>query len=291
MRTRLLIATVALVATGCGAQPLDVTDQPPDAGSAGEFRWSFDGELLSGIPDCRLAEAVDSDDALAPEDEALGEHVVAAIGPSAERGPLVAVDEAGDSERTFVGARFLDPPDGESEVALWIIEASDPPGAVNDLAASVSGLALISMDDPTADGSALAYDCAHVVADRLYPRPDDPPPTMRPDLLVLEPDRAAPGEIVEMRFPEETMRGIAFHLDRRVGDEWQTTHWLTSDGAGGEPSWVHVGTEGVGWPDIGVMGPGPDRIEVPADAPAGEHRVCTANAGENFCVPLEILEE
>lgn len=46
----------------------------------------------------------------------------------------------------------------------------------------------------------------------------------------------------------------------------------------------------VGWPDVGVAGPGPDRIEIPADAPTGEYRVCTANAREDFCAPIEIVE-
>ena len=41
-------------------------------------------------------------------------------------------------------------------------------------------------------------------------------------------------------------------------------------------------------PDIGVGGPGPDRVPIPEVAQPGEYRICTGNAGVNFCTPIEI---
>jgi len=33
---------------------------------------------------------------------------------------------------------------------------------------------------------------------------------------------------------------------------------------------------------------GPDRVALPGDLQSGEYRVCTANAGDEFCAPLTI---
>ena len=63
---------------------------------------------------------------------------------------------------------------------------------------------------------------------------------------------------------------------------------MTSDANGGEPLTVPVGTEGYGYPDAGIGGPGPDRVLVPEDAEPGAYRICTANAGDDFCAPLQV---
>ncbi|MGQ0608815.1 MAG: hypothetical protein ACT4OQ_10190 [Chloroflexota bacterium] len=42
-------------------------------------------------------------------------------------------------------------------------------------------------------------------------------------------------------------------------------------------------------PTIGVGGPGPDRMSIPETVEVGEYRICTGNAGENFCTPIEII--
>jgi len=121
------------------------------------------------------------------------------------------------------------------------------------------------------------------------PAPEpEPDPAMRPELLIIEPAEASAGELLALLFPEETMRGIAFHLDRSDGDGWTTTYLMTSDGNGSEPATVPVGTEGYGWEDVGVGGLGPDHVRLPGDATTGSYRVCTANALDDFCAPLEI---
>ena len=56
--------------------------------------------------------------------------------------------------------------------------------------------------------------------------------------------------------------------------------------------WFVAGEEEeVGVPAIGITGPGPDRVVIPPDATPGTWRVCTADAGENVCVRIEITSQ
>ena len=122
------------------------------------------------------------------------------------------------------------------------------------------------------------------------PAPANPDAEMRPDLLVIEPAKAAPGDVVALTFPEETTRGILFVLDQRVDDGWVARFYLISDGPGQgwEREWWPVDAEGFAIPDIGVGGAGPDRVLIPDITEPGEYRICTGNAGADFCAPIEI---
>ena len=121
--------------------------------------------------------------------------------------------------------------------------------------------------------------------------PTDPDAEVRPDLLVLDPTTAAPVDVVALTFPEETTRGILFVLDERVDDAWISRFFLTSDGpgAGWERRWAPADAGGMAVEDIGVGGPGPDRVIVPEVAEPGAYRICTGNAGADFCAPIEIV--
>jgi len=126
----------------------------------------------------------------------------------------------------------------------------------------------------------------------LVGQPPNPAAERRPDLLVIDPAQAAPGDVVALTFPEETMRGILFTLDQRVDDGWVTFFYLRSNGpgAGWEMSWEAAGAaEGMAVEDIGVGGPGPDHVPIPDPAEPGDYRICTGNAGADFCAPIEIV--
>jgi hypothetical protein len=122
--------------------------------------------------------------------------------------------------------------------------------------------------------------------------PADPDVMLRPDLMTAEPGEVAPGGIVALSFPQETTRGILFVLERRVGDGWELQYYLTSDGpgAGWERRWQPAGGDGLAVEDIGVGGPGPDRVLIPDVAEPGLYRICTGNAGADFCAPLEVVD-
>ena len=95
-----------------------------------------------------------------------------------------------------------------------------------------------------------------------------------------------------MRFPEDHRRGIAFSLSRWSEGRWNLTYYLSSDwGASGDypPTWWTVEDgENRGWEDVGVSGPGPDRVLVPDTAPPGDYLLCTANALDEACALLTV---
>jgi hypothetical protein len=107
----------------------------------------------------------------------------------------------------------------------------------------------------------------------------------------VQPSDARPRDEVELHFPEETERGVAHVLEERVGDGWQLRYYLTSATEDHSDSirWAPVG-EDYSWIDLPVGGPGPDRIVIPDTAEPGEYRVCTGNAGTNFCAEIVVVE-
>ena len=130
---------------------------------------------------------------------------------------------------------------------------------------------------------------------------DEPAPTggpydasaeLRPDLLELEPDEVRPGATIRMHYPEETPRGVGYVLEEEVEGTWQLRYFLTAaEHSGASPSWSNVrGGNGPVWPDVGVTGPGPNWIQIPHRAEPGTYRVCTANAGDEFCARLQLID-
>lgn len=290
-RAPLTVAALLLVTVACGGSRVDVGAGPRDAGTS-EPSSRATGSLLAGMPErCSLAEAVEQDPSSRSTDQ--GEAVRAGLDDEVDRGPLVAVPIGGDEGSGIIAATLFDERGAPGDVAAWRADGSGGVTAANELAGTISRFEVEVIEtagsDAAAHALALASDCSRGAATRVRPPPPDPEPSMRPDLLVLEPAAVRPGEIVRMHFPDETMRGVAFQLDRRTDPGWETLFWLTSDGNGGQPDWAPVGTDGYGWPDVGVGGAGPDRIVIPEPATPGSYRVCTANAGDEFCAPLEIL--
>lgn len=114
-------------------------------------------------------------------------------------------------------------------------------------------------------------------------------------MLEVSASPASPGETIEVRFPQETDRGIAWVLEEQDGNDWHVLYYLTAainkNDSFGSPSWWSVDdNEGKGWPDIGVNGLGPDTIEIPDSIDPGTYRLCTANSVDNICTSLDINE-
>lgn len=126
--------------------------------------------------------------------------------------------------------------------------------------------------------------------------PDDPPAgtphdataAFRPASIVADRDTAAPGEIVELTFPDEMVRGVMFVLEEQMGASWVYRYILLA--GSDHPTWHRPGDERVAWPDIGITGVGPDRVVIPDEAPPGTYRICTGNARQNICVRVEIVD-
>jgi hypothetical protein len=119
--------------------------------------------------------------------------------------------------------------------------------------------------------------------------PYDATAVFRPASMVADRETAAPGDVVELTFPDEMGRGILYVLEQEVGGVWAYRYGLIATGEGGLPSEWFVAGDDVAVEDIGVVGPGPDRVRIPETASPGSWRLCTGNAAENVCVRLQLV--
>ena len=317
------VAALAVALGGCGEETADTAvgdaaqpEAPAGPTSPGASATSRGPDLSQPLvadirpsSDCRLAEAVGAPDDPPPgsDDPALVDLVLAGVAADpvvgVDRGPFVAVDVEGSDATVLAVAGLDEVPEPNDERAqlrflggAWIVRPDAEPRvtSADNRGPQVSTHPLEQVDTtsdvqtPVADALISAQTCSFIAAS-AYPRPD-PAPVLRPDLVRAEPATARPGQEVELYFPEETGRGIAYELDRQVDDGWETTHRMTAATAdgGGVPRTVPVGTAGYGYPDIGVGGPGPDTVVLPDDLAPGDYRICTANAGADFCTPLTV---
>lgn len=310
MSARSLLMVAAVAAAACGGVRPEVVAQDPEPtprfttvdeqmdltdeerAALAETGSHSEGPLQGLSRTCRLAEQVGSTQPVGgPDDQSVGQ-IVAEIEREVARGPLVAVDA---TEGSVVVATTLMSADGSvGDTAAWAVDTgADRVTAANSLAADLTSFELVPIatagEGRASSALAEATDCSWVLADVTHADPPEPEPQMRPELLVLEPQEAVPGQLVAMHFPEETPRGVAFQLDMLDSEGWVPVAWMTSDGNGGEPVTVPVSTEGYGVVDVGVAGPGPDHVRLPGDVPPGDYRICTANAGDEFCAPLEVV--
>lgn len=298
MRWVALAAAVALA--GCGAPAGSAASRAAD-GASSRTSVAIAEPLLVGVrPEgrCRLVEAVGAPDDPSTADAALGAGVGTTLVLGVDRGPLVAADERG-TDRTVVAATLFGADGQGYDVAAWVVDRGATPPTVtaaNRAAAAGSAHRLVVVDtagsNERAYALAFATDCSAAAAAPFRPpAPPEPEPSVRPDLILADPAVAAPGAVVALRFPRGTGRGVAFQLDRALDGAWAPVAWMTSDANGGDPVTVPAFTEGYGTADVGIGGPGPDRVQLPDDAVPGTYRICTANAGDEFCALLEITAE
>lgn len=121
-------------------------------------------------------------------------------------------------------------------------------------------------------------------------------PTLDPSLAGrIETDQRAyvPGDEVEVRWPGEEMRGVAYSMDMWTGAEWKTQFYISAVTLGyrpeARPVWWASEADHY-WEDIGVGGPGPDIAVVPDIADPGTYRLCTANSPQKSCVLITVKE-
>jgi hypothetical protein len=118
----------------------------------------------------------------------------------------------------------------------------------------------------------------------------DPGPAPVHPKMTVTPAVALPGQVVSLTYADDFMRGIAYQL---VHDEGSATdldapaYYLSASDE--RVSWASADQD-YAWVDIGVGGPGPDRVQVPDDIEPGEWLVCTANAAEQRCASLTVTE-
>lgn len=295
MRTTNAVPTLLfgclLALTGCGgsAGPVALDDDQPTRQDAELERAAAIAERLPG---CELA---------ATTDAALLDALTETLATGAAPGPAVLTDD-GAGGWTLTTTLVVDGGEEYRSISFAVVEddggvvlAPLTDAAVEASRPGVTTARLLGADDqivqgdtPGSDGMALGYDCSLILAQEFAPPPPPPAPEVRDDLMVATPAMVAAGDVVEVTFPTAYERGIAYQLDEEVDGAWVTRWWMTSDGNGGQPTTVPAGTVGYGVEDVGVGGPGPDRVLVHQDTAPGSYRLCTANAGEDVCVLLEV---
>ncbi|MDP2773016.1 MAG: hypothetical protein Q8O61_05620 [Nocardioides sp.] len=102
--------------------------------------------------------------------------------------------------------------------------------------------------------------------------------------MTVTPLVARPGEVVSLGFPTEHPRGVGFVLiSRSDGIRYELTSNAMQPNR--EPTWT---SRGRGWLDIGISGPGPDKVLIPPPAAPGEYDLCTGNASIEQCVSITV---
>ncbi|MEU4392035.1 hypothetical protein [Kribbella sp. NPDC023855] len=117
-----------------------------------------------------------------------------------------------------------------------------------------------------------------------------PKPTLDPKFqgtMTITPATAAPGAEIALTYPAGYGRGIGFEL-AQPGDGKPLYYLIAGRGAK-KPTWRSVANaEGLVIPDIGIQGPGPDRLVVPDTAADGTYLLCTSNASDKACALLTV---
>lgn len=110
--------------------------------------------------------------------------------------------------------------------------------------------------------------------------------------MTITPASAEPAQEVELGFPGDSERGIAFSLSQWRDGDWKVAYYLTSDW--GKPGdhplgwWPVEDSENRSWVQVGISGAGPDRVLVPDTAKPGDYLLCTANAVDEACALITV---
>lgn len=65
--------------------------------------------------------------------------------------------------------------------------------------------------------------------------PANPDSELAPDEIRVEPEEVAPGSMVELHFPNDMSRGVAWFIERRHEDDWQQYYIVNTDAHSDEP--------------------------------------------------------
>ena len=132
---------------------------------------------------------------------------------------------------------------------------------------------------------------------RQPPAPSASDVSTQPAEVVASPATARPGDNVELLFPDDIERGSPWFMYEPDGDQWSQEPLYLLISANDDyydcnecPTWFRAGTEGSGWDDVGIAGPGPDTIVIPEAAAVGDYRLCAANTGDEICFTLSVSE-
>jgi hypothetical protein len=118
--------------------------------------------------------------------------------------------------------------------------------------------------------------------------PYDSTAVFRPASMVADRETAAPGDIIELTFPEEDIVGVGYAIEQEVGTTWVWRYTLFVAEAEAEPGWYEADRD-TEVPAMGITDP--VRVAIPEAAEPGTWRICTIGGPPpQVCVRIEVVE-
>ena len=77
--------------------------------------------------------------------------------------------------------------------------------------------------------------------------------------MTVDPSTASPGSVSTLGFPDQRLRGLGYSLESATATSWRIDYYRVAAGISegfGPNSWVP-------WPDVGMTGPGGERVILP----------------------------
>lgn len=135
------------------------------------------------------------------------------------------------------------------------------------------------------DGQAMV-----VIRDHTTDLPQAGPTTPAKPAMTIDPSTAPPGSLVTLHFPSSIRRGMYFSLESRQATGWRLDYYLvaTTEKNPKELSWYRADDPNLVFFDVGVSGPGGERVRVPDVAVPGDYRLCTAQSKQTACSDFKI---
>jgi hypothetical protein len=110
--------------------------------------------------------------------------------------------------------------------------------------------------------------------------------------MTAEPATTPAGALVTLTFPDQRLRGVAFRLESAQPTGWQLDYYLIAGRTGskepGRYSWYRADDPHRTWVQVGITGPGGEKVRIPDIAAPGMYRLCTEGAAQEACTPLTI---
>jgi hypothetical protein len=109
--------------------------------------------------------------------------------------------------------------------------------------------------------------------------------------MVIEQAAAGPGDVIDVHFPEHTLRGTDYVMSLRTHSGFVDAFQLgpVVSGESGAPTWRPIGDR-LPVADLAIGGEGPDLLAVPESAAPGTYRVCIENMAQPLCDMVTVVE-
>jgi len=120
------------------------------------------------------------------------------------------------------------------------------------------------------------------------PQPD--PTVAAEPAMNIDPSAVPPGALITLHFPTGLRRGLYFSLESRQATDWRLDYYLvtTTDGNPARRPWYRADDPDMVFFDVGISGPGGEKVLIPDVATPGDYQLCIAGSKQTACSALTI---